>query len=635
MADAPTLPDIPAAESEAAPQPALRGTELIRSLLPRLPLEPGVYRMIDERGEVLYVGKAKALRKRVAAYTKPQALPARLQRMVALTRAMEFVTTASEVEALLLEANLIKRYRPGYNIVLRDDKSFPYIVIKKGHDYPLIGKHRGAKRPDAEYFGPFASAGAVNETLNALLKAFPLRSCRDSIFSTRTRPCLQHQIKRCSAPCVGRIGKEAYGRLVEEVRQFLAGQSQEVQTRLQCQMQEASQQLEFERAAILRDRLKAMAHIHARQGINTEAVDDADVIAAHLEGGQACVQVFFYRSGRNYGNRAYYPAHGKEAGAGEILAAFLAQFYAERAPARLVLLAEPVPEQELLAEALALRAGRKVQIAVPQRGDKRQLVEIALTNARQALARRLADTATQEALLEQLAERFDLPEAPSRIEVYDNSHIQGTNAIGAFIVAGPEGFDKRSYRTFNIRGEDLKPGDDYAMMREVLKRRFSRLVKEDPERQGGSWPDLVVIDGGAGQLAAAQAALAELDLADLPLMAVAKGPERNAGQERFFLPEREPLALDPRDPVLYFVQRLRDEAHRFAIQTHRGKRTREIGRSPLDQVPGIGAKRKRALLNHFGSARGVAEAGLLDLERVPGINKAVAKAIHDHFHDSA
>jgi excinuclease ABC subunit C len=630
MADAPNE-----LAGEPGARPLLRGAELIRSLIPTLPNEPGVYRMLDERGEVLYVGKAKALKKRVPAYTKPQALPARLQRLVALTRSMEFVTTASEVEALLLEANLIKRYRPTFNIVLRDDKSFPYIFIRKGHDFPLIGKHRGAKRPDTEYFGPFASAGAVNDTLNALLKAFPLRSCRDSIFSTRTRPCLQHQIKRCSAPCVGRIGREAYARIVDEVRQFLSGQSQEVQTRLQREMVEASEQLDFERAAMFRDRLKAMAHIQARQGINTEAVDDADVIAAHAEGGQVCVQVFFYRNGRNYGNRAYYPAHAREAEPGEILGAFLAQFYAERAPARLILLAEPVTEQPLLAEALALRAGRKVQIVVPQRGDKRQLVEIALTNARQALARRLADTATQEALLEQLAERFDLPEAPSRIEVYDNSHIQGTHAIGAFIVAGPEGLDKRSYRTFNIKNTELAAGDDYAMMREVLQRRFARLVREDPERQSGAWPDLVVIDGGAGQLGAAQEVLAELDLVDLPLIAVAKGPERNAGQERFFLPGREPLALDPRDPVLYFVQRLRDEAHRFAIQTHRGKRTREIGRSVLDQVPGIGARRKKALLNHFGSARGVAEAGLLDLERVPGISKAVAKAIHDFFHDGA
>lgn len=616
-------------------RPVLRGAELIRSLIPTLPNEPGVYRMADEKGEILYVGKAKSLRKRVPAYTKMPALPARLQRMVALTRSMEFVTTSSEVEALLLEANLIKRYRPTFNIVLRDDKSFPYIFIRKDHDFPLIGKHRGAKRPNADYFGPFASAGAVNETLNALLKAFPLRSCRDSIFSTRTRPCLQHQIKRCSAPCVGRIGKDDYRRIVEEVRQFLAGQSREVQDRLQGEMAKASEELDFERAAVFRDRLKAMAHIQARQGINTETVDDADVVAAHQEGGQVCVQVFFYRNGRNYGNRAYYPVHTKDVEPGEILGAFLAQFYAERAPARLVLLAEPVPEQGLLAEALSVRAGRKVQLLVPVRGNKRQLIEIALTNARQALARRLADTATQEALLEQLAERFDLPDAPTRIEVYDNSHIQGANAIGAFIVAGPEGFDKRSYRTFNIKDTELQAGDDYAMMREVLRRRFARLVKEDPERTSGAWPDLVVIDGGAGQLAAAQAILAELDLADLPLMAVAKGPERNAGQERFFLPEREPLALEPRDPVLYFVQRLRDEAHRFAIQTHRGKRTRAIGRSMLDQVPGVGAKRKRALLAHFGSARGVAEAGLLDLERVPGIDRGVAKAIYDFFHDVA
>jgi excinuclease ABC subunit C len=615
---------------------ALAGAELIRSLVPTLPNEPGVYRMLDERGDVLYVGKAKSLKKRVPAYAKPQALPARLQRMVALTRAMEFVTTASEVEALLLEANLIKRYRPAFNIVLRDDKSFPYIFIRKGHDYPLIGKHRGAKRAGHDYFGPFASAGAVNDTLNALLKAFPLRSCRDSIFSTRTRPCLQHQIKRCSAPCVGRIGKEDYGRTVEEVRQFLSGQSREVQTRLQGEMQEASRRLDYERAAVLRDRLKAMAHVQARQGINTEAVDDADVVAAHLEGGQVCVQVFFYRNGRNYGNRAYYPAHAKDAGAGEVLAAFLAQFYAERAPAKLVLLAEAVPDQELLAEALSVRAGRKLQLLVPRRGDRRQLVEIALANARQALARRLAETASQEALLERLAERFDLPEAPARIEVYDNSHIQGSNAIGAFVVAGPEGFDRKGYRTFNIKGGELAPGDDYAMMREVLRRRFARLVKEDPERTGGGWPDLVVVDGGAGQLGAARAVLAEeLGLDDLPLLAVAKGPERNAGQERFFLPGREPLALDPRDPVLYFVQRLRDEAHRFAIQAHRGRRARDIGRSRLDQIPGIGAKRKRALLNHFGSARGVAEAGVLDLEQVPGVNRAVAKAIHDFFHDGA
>ena len=626
-----TLPSDAATVAAASDRPA--GAALIRSLVSTLPNEPGVYRMLDERGEPLYVGKAKSLRRRVPAYAKLQGLTARLQRMVALTRSMEFVTTASEVEALLLEANLIKRLRPTFNIVLRDDKSFPYIFLRTDHEFPLLGKHRGAKRPGTEYFGPFASAGAVNDTLNALLKAFPIRNCRDSVFNTRTRPCLQHQIKRCSAPCVGRIGADAYGRIVGEVREFLSGRSDEVQTRLQAEMLEASGALDFERAAVLRDRLKAMAHIQSRQGINTESVADADVIAGHIEGGQACVQVFFYRSGRNYGNRAYYPAHAKEASMGELLAAFLAQFYSERTPPRLILMGEPVPEQDLLAEALTVRADRKVELMAPKRGGRRQLVEIALVNARQALARRLADTASQEALLERLADRFDLPEAPGRIEVYDNSHIQGSNAIGAFVVAGPEGFDKRSYRTFNIKSAELAAGDDYAMMREVLRRRFARLIREDSERAGGAWPDLVIVDGGAGQLAAAQAVLAELGVVDVPLLAVAKGPERDAGQERFFLPGREPLALDPRDPVLYFVQRLRDEAHRFAIQAHRGKRTREIGRSVLDQVPGVGAKRKRALLNHFGSARGVAQAGILDLERVTGIDRTVAKAIHDFFHD--
>ena len=626
---APSSPDPAEAPAAAAP----KGAEAIRALLPRLPNEPGVYRMLDERGEVLYVGKAKSLRKRVPAYTKPQALGARLQRMVALTRSVEIVTTASEVEALLLEANLIKRWRPPFNIVLRDDKSFPYIFLRKGHPFPLIGKHRGAKRPDSEYFGPFASAGAVNDTLNALLKAFPLRSCRDSIFETRTRPCLQYQIKRCSAPCVGRISSEDYGRIVEEVRSFLSGRSNEVQARLKGEMLGAADSRDFERAAVLRDRLKAMAHIQARQGINTGAVADADVIAAAREGGQACVQVFFYRDGRNYGNRAYYPAHAADAGADEILEAFAAQFYSDRVPPRLVLLGAAPPQQELLAEALAVRAGRKVQLLVPQRGERRKLVEIAATNARQALARRLADTASQARLLEQLAQTLDLPEAPQRIEIYDNSHIQGTNAIGAFVVAGPEGFDKRAYRTFNIKGTELTPGDDFAMMREVLQRRFARLVKEDPERQGTGWPDLVIIDGGAGQLAAALETLAELGLGDLAVIAVAKGPDRNAGRERIFLPGREPIALDPKDPILYLVQRLRDEAHRFAVARHRGRRAQGVVRSILDRIPGIGAKRKRALLNHFGSAQDVARAGLQDLERVPGIDRAVAKAIHDHFHD--
>lgn len=642
----------------------LKGAELIRSLLPTLPHEPGVYRMLDEKGEPLYVGKASALRKRVTAYTQPQRLPARLQRMVALTRSMEFVTTANEVEALLLEANLIKRFRPPFNIVLRDDKSFPYIYLRRDHAWPMIGKQRGAKLPGREYFGPFASAGAVNETLNALLRAFPLRSCADSVFESRSRPCLQYQIKRCTAPCVGRITPEAYEKLVAEVRAFLHGRTKDIQARLQAEMNEAAERLDYETAAVYRDRIKALAHVTSRQGINTEAVDDADVIAGHEDAGRVCLQVFFYRGGRNYGNRAYYPAHTQERTLPEIVAAFIAQFYAERQPAPLILLAEPLPEQELLAEALAVRAGRRVEIAVPQRGDKRGLVEIAHTNARQALARRLADTATQAELLEELADRLGLDAVPRRIEVYDNSHIQGRHAIGAFVVATPEGLDKRAYRTFNIKGEDLaregaeggepSPGngggdgsatsdgktagalsrDDYAMMREVLHRRFARFVKEDPGRESPGWPDLVVIDGGAGQLGAAKAVLDELNLADLALVAVAKGPERDAGRERFFMPGREPFALDPRDPVLYFVQRLRDEAHRFAITTHRGRRAKAIGKSELDRVPGIGAKRKRALLQHFGSVRGIAQAGLLDLEKVPGVNRTVAKAVYDHFHDS-
>ena len=630
---APELPDV-VLEPVPVDAVGLRGAPLIKSLVARLPNGPGVYRMLDERGDVLYVGKAKSLKKRVAAYSKPGGLTARLQRMVALTRAMEFVTTVSEVEALLLEANLIKRFRPTFNIVLRDDKSFPFIYLRHDHAWPMIGKQRGVKRAGRDYFGPFASAGAVNETLNTLLRAFPLRSCKDHVFQHRTRPCLQYQIKRCTAPCVGRIEPERYRELVHEVRDFLNGRTREVQERLQREMSEASERLDFEAAAIYRDRLKAVAHIASRQGINTTAIADADVIALHGDGGQVCVQVFFYRGGRNYGNRAYYPVHTKEASEAEILAAFMAQFYTERPPPPCILLAQSVSEQELLEEALAVRAGRKVELLVPQRGDKRQLVEIAAKNAREALARRLADTATQTDLLDRLAERLQLDEPPGRIEVYDNSHIQGRDAVGAFIVAGPEGFDRRSYRTFNIKGQDLTPGDDYGMMKEVLLRRFSRLIKDDPERGGASWPGLVIIDGGAGQLAAAREVLKELGLDDLELLAVAKGPDRDAGRERFFMPDREPFTLEPRDPVLYFVQRLRDEAHRFAIGTHRQRRSRSFTRSELDRIPGIGSLRKKALLQHFGSARAISEAGLRDLERVPGINKAVAQAVYDHFHDS-
>ncbi len=614
-------------------QPSTSGAALIHGLLANLPNAPGVYRMIDTRGSVLYVGKAKSLKKRVATYAKAHALPVRLQRMVALTTAMEFVTTASEVEALLLEANLIKRYRPTFNIVLRDDKSFPYLYLRWGHDFPMIGKHRGSKREGSDYFGPFASAGAVNDTLNALLRAFPLRSCQDSIFASRSRPCLQYQIKRCSAPCVGRIEKADYARIVEDVRGFLGGSTRDVQGKLKTEMEEAAGRLDFEKAAVLRDRLKAIAHISSRQGINTSAVEDADVIAAHEDGGQVCIQAFFYRGGRNYGNRAYYPAHTKEAGPAEVMAAFLAQFYSERPPPRLVLVGTEPAERGLLEEALRLKAGRRVHVREPRRGPLRELVELARRNAEAALARRLADQASQARLLEQLASRFDLDAAPGRVEIYDNSHIQGSHAVGSFVVAGPEGFDRKSYRTFTIKNPGTGTNDDYAMMREVLERRFTRLVREDPERQSESWPDLVVIDGGAGQLSAAQRVLDQLGIEGVALLGVAKGPDRDAGRERFFRTGQDPVMLDARDPVLYLLQRWRDEAHRFVIQAHRGKRSRAIGQSTLDAIPGIGGKRKKALLQHFGSARDVESAALGDLEQVPGISSAVARVIYDHFHE--
>jgi excinuclease ABC subunit C len=614
------------------------GAVLIHSHVPSLPNGPGVYRMLDAKGEVLYVGKAKSLKKRLPAYTKPAALSARLQRMVALTHGLEVVTTASDVEALLLECNLIKRHRPTFNIVLRDDKSFPYIYVGKATEqqpFPRIGRHRGTKRKDTDYFGPFASSGAVNETLAALLRAFPLRSCPDSIFDNRTRPCLQYQIKRCSAPCVGRIGAAEYTQLLEQTREFLAGRSDAIQDQLKAAMADASARLEFEVAAGIRDRLKALAHITSRQGINVSSVDDADVIALAQDGGQACVQVFFYRGGRNYGNRAYYPSHVHDAEAPELLDAFLGQFYAERTPPRLILLSHQPASQDLLAEALAVRAGRKVRLLRPERGEKRQLVEQAQLNARHALARKLAESSAQARLLAQLADRLGLPERPSRIEVYDNSHIMGTDALGALIVAGAEGLTKSGYRRFTIRSKDLTPGDDYAMMREVLGRRFARLQREDPGRQSGQWPDLVIIDGGAGQLGAALETLGGCGVTAVPVLAIAKGPERDAGRETLHLPERPPFRLDPRDPVLYFLQRLRDEAHRFAITSHRARRSKGAARSALDRVEGVGAKRKKALLGHFGSVRAIEMAGLLDLERVPGISKAVARAVYDAFHEAS
>ena len=631
-----TIDPISGEIAQPAEEPALSGATLIAAKVKTLPNGPGVYRMLDARGDALYVGKAKSLRKRVPAYTKTSALSQRLRRMVALTRQFDVVTTANEVEALLLECNMIKRLRPAFNILLRDDKSFPYIYLGKiteNQPYPRIGRHRGAKRKDCDYFGPFASSGAVNETLGALLRAFPLRSCADSIFENRTRPCLQFQIKRCTAPCVGRIDHEAYAELLDQARAFLDGKSNAIQGRLQRDMMAASDRLDFEQAAAIRDRLKALAHITTRQGINVSSVGDADVIGIAREGGQVCIQVFFYRGGRNYGNRAYYPSHVQDAEMADLLEAFLGQFYAERLSPALVLVGDEPGSKALLAEALSVRADRKVEIRRAQRGELRQLVAQAELNAKQALARKLAEGSAQTKLLQRLADVLDLGDLPERIEVYDNSHIMGTDAVGAFIVAGREGFNKSAYRKFTIKGDDLSPGDDFGMMREVLGRRFARLQREDPERSASQWPDLVIIDGGAGQLSAAMETMGEAGVTGLPVLAIAKGPDRDAGRETLYLPDREPIRLDERDALQYFLQRLRDEAHRFVISTHRAKRGKSIGRSALDSVPGIGAKRKKALLGHFGSVRAIETAGLLDLERVPGISKAVAKAIYDAFHD--
>lgn len=609
------------------------GAEVLARAVKTLPGGPGVYRMLDRRGEVLYVGKARSLRKRVPAYMRVEGLPTRLKRMVAETASLEVVTTHTEVEALLLEINLIKRFRPRYNILLRDDKSFPYIMVTGDHAWPQIAKHRGAQTRKGEYFGPFASAGAVNRTLTALQRAFLLRSCSDAVFQSRTRPCLLHQIKRCAAPCVGRIGEADYEALVDDARAFLTGDSRTIQRQLSERMQAASDALDFETAARYRDRIRALAHIQAHQDINVAGLGDADVIGAWAESGQVCVQIFFFRAGQNYGNRAYFPTQSRDQEIGDVLAAFIGQFYGERPPPARILVSDPVAESELLAEALTLKAGRTVRILAPRRGSKRNLVEHARTNARDALGRRLAESATQRRLLDGVASALGLEGAPGRIEVYDNSHISGTKAVGAMIVAGPEGFVKGAYRKFNMRSRGSPTGgDDYGMMREMLERRFARALKEDPERAEGEWPDLVLIDGGRGQLSTAMAVLSDLGVDDVPVVAIAKGPDRDAGRERFFLPGREPFALPSGDPVLYYLQRLRDEAHRFAIGAHRTRRTRAIGRSLLDEVPGIGAARKRALLHHFGSAKAVANAGLDDLEAVGGISKTVARRIYEHFH---
>ena len=618
------------------------GTAYLKDQLKRLPGSPGVYRMLNRKGDALYVGKAKSLRKRVASYSNPAKLPDRLRRMVAETTLLEVVSTHTEVEALLLEANMIKRLKPRYNVLLRDDKSFPYIHIAEsdGDDpgkparWARLRKYRGSRSQPGAYYGPFASAKAVNQTLNALQRAFLLRSCTDAVFASRTRPCLLYQIKRCSAPCVGRIDGPAYDELIDQARAFLDGQSDAIQKRFAKEMEAASADLEFERAAYYRDRIRALAHIRSRQDINLPQIEEADVVAVAREGGGTCIQVFFFRQGRNYGNRPYYPRHDPSVGTDEVLEAFLGQFYDDKIPPRQVMLSDAVPDATLLAEALTSKAGRKVTITMPQRGDRRKLIDHAYVNAKAALGRRLAESATQRDLLDAVAGALRLDGAPERIEVYDNSHISGTNAVGAMVVAGPEGYDKSAYRKFNIKGP-VAPGDDYAMMREVLTRRFSRALKEDPDRASGVWPDLVLIDGGRGQLNTAIETLADLGIEDIDIVGVAKGPERDAGRETFYFPDGDSLRLPPNHPALYFLQRLRDEAHRFAIGAHRTRRKAATTRSVLDAVPGIGAKRKKSLLLHFGSAREVARAGMTDLEAVAGISRTVAQKIYDHFHGEA
>lgn len=618
-------------ESDEYDGGAARGVEAIKHALKTMPGSAGVYRMIDDKDRVLYVGKAKNLKKRVVAYTRLMQLPIRIARMVAQTVRMEIITTHTEAEALLLESNLIKKLKPRYNILLRDDKSFPYILITEDHDYPRIVKHRGARAKDGSCFGPFASAWAVNNTINHLQRAFLLRSCTDAVFSNRSRPCLLYQIKRCSAPCVDRVAKAEYDALVDICRDFLTGRSQKILKQLESDMLVASERMDFEQAAMYRDRIRALSQIRSHQDINLEGVEEADVIALHNEGGQSCVQVFFFRSGSNYGNRSYFPRHEQGAEIPEILSAFVGQFYADKPAPKQVLLSHEIEGQELVETALSINNNRKITLQVPKRGGRRKLVEHAMNNAKDALGRRMAESASQRKLLEDLADKLELDGTPERIEVYDNSHIQGTNMVGGMIVAGPEGFMKSAYRKFNIKG-DIAPGDDFAMMREVLTRRFARAQKEDPDRENGTWPDLCLIDGGLGQLGVAREVLEDLGIEDVMLVGVAKGVDRNAGKEVLHIPGKPPVRLDMQDPVLYFIQRLRDEAHRWAIGTHRAKRSKQIGKSVLDNVPGVGGARKKALLHHFGSARGVADAGLTDLEAVDGISAALARKIYDHFH---
>jgi excinuclease ABC subunit C len=682
--------------SEAPDGTLAAGRAAIARAVKHAPVAPGVYRMLDAKGDVLYVGKAKNIKKRVMNYARPVAYDARIARMIAATVSMEFVTTKTETEALLLEANLIKRLRPRFNVLLRDDKSFPYILITSDHWAPQILKHRGARTRPGHYYGPFANAGAVNRTINALQRAFLLRSCSDSFFESRTRPCLLHQIKRCSAPCTREIDFAGNTELVREANEFLSGRSRSVQKELATAMDDASATLDFEHAAIFRDRLAALSAIQSHQGINPRNVEEADVFAVHQDGGYTCIEVFFFRTGQNWGNRAYFPKADRALQPGEVLSAFMAQFYDDKPPPRLALVSHDFEERELLAEALTTKAARKVEVSVPQRGERKELVAHALANAREALARKLADTASQQRLLKEMTETFGLVRAPQRIEVYDNSHIAGTNAVGAMVVAGPEGFRKNQYRKFNIRSADLTPGDDYGMMREVLQRRFKRLlteapraagteqpsplvgeggeprsgvpgegaalsssitrspalaalghplpqgergraqvVSEDDERDDSPWPDLVLIDGGQGQLKAATETLAEMGIVDVPLVSIAKGADREAGRETFFMAGKSPFKLPPRDPLLYFVERLRDEAHRFAIGSHRARRKKDIREAGLQEIPGIGPTRKRALLRHFGTVKAIERASLPDLANVPGINAETARKIYEFFHEQA
>ncbi len=628
--------DIALDEPAVEPSNLARGAEAIRDFSRHAPLGPGVYRMIGAEGEVLYVGKARSIKKRIAAYATPERQSMRIARMVAQTRSMVFVTTETEAEALLLEANLIKQLKPRYNVVLRDDKSFPYILIARGEAARLV-KHRGARSIPGDYFGPFASAGAVFRTMNALQRAFLLRTCSDSYYENRTRPCLLYQIKRCSGPCTGEIGLDDYAGLVKEAKDFLSGRSLTIRRRLAEEMSQAAGRLEFERAARLRDRISALSAISGEQSVNPRSIPEADVFAIAEEAGQYGVEVFFFRTYQNWGNRAYFPRADRALGPEEVLDAFLAQFYLERPAPRLVLLSHPVASAVALCEVLSARTGRRIAIGVPRRGEKRDLVDAAMRNAREALSRKLAEAASEGRLLAALAQAFGIEKPLRRVEIYDNSHIMGTNAIGAMVVAGADGFVKSAYRTFNIKSADLTPGDDYAMMREVLTRRFARLKRQGETAEADAFPDtpdLVVIDGGRGQFEAAREVMASLAIEGVALASIAKGPDRNAGRETFFVEGGEPFRLSPRDPALFFVQRLRDEAHRFAIGTHRARRKKDFVKSPLDEIAGIGPARKRALLHAFGSAKAVARAGLADLEKTPGLNAATAKLVYDFFHDA-